>query len=102
MLDQPIRVRQKIYYSLHWFAVVYSYHRFDSNLTNLQEFFFENHKLILVALNAQCSLKALYPTQWDQFRHWLLGCFIFHHLKGKGKTVWHILLQYILRHLPQK
>ena len=30
------------------------------------------------------------------------GCFIFHHLKVKGKTIWHILLLYILRHLLPK
>ena len=33
---------------------------------------------------------------------YLIGCFIFHHLKGKAKPIWNIMLLYILRHLAQK
>ena len=37
-----------------------------------------------------------------EFRACRLGCFIFHNLKGTAKAIWHMMLLYILRLLPQK
>ena len=40
-------------------------------------------------------------TMWAWVWGLAVGCFIFHHLKGKAKAIWHMMLLYILRLLPQ-
>ena len=53
----------------------------------------------------------LLDSYWLETRFFLIGehadttptrVLHFHHLKGKAKTIWHLLLLYNLRHLPQK
>ena len=46
----------------------------------------------------QTIIFLLYYTEKDC----TVGCFIVHHFKGKAKIIWHILLLYIIRHLPPK